>query len=79
MKRLIFKPKIFSDKSSIVIEEYFEERNKKLIEDRKNFAFIYDNLRQKEINEKNIGGGKTNKLLQSHINKNILMKENPNY
>ena len=76
---LTFKPKIFSDKSSIVIEDNFEERNKKLIEDRKNFVFIYDYLRQKEINENSIGGGKTNDLLQTYVNKNNLMKENPNY
>ena len=76
---LTFKPKIFTEKNGIVIEDNFEERNKKLLEDRKNFAFVYDYLRQKELSENSVGGGKTNDLLQSYINRNNQMKENPNY
>ena len=76
---LTFKPKIFTDKNGIVIEDNFEERNKKLLEDRKNFAFVYDYLRQKELSEHSVGGGKTNDLLQNYINRNNQMKENPNY
>ena len=71
---LTFKPKIFTEKNGFLIEDNFEERNKKLLEDRKNFAFIYDYL-----SENSVGGGKTNDLLQHYINKNNQMKENPNY
>jgi hypothetical protein len=76
---LTFKPKIFTEKNGFLIEDNFEERNKKLLEDRKNFAFVYDYLRQKELSENSVGGGKTNDLLQSYINRNNQMKENPNY
>ena len=79
MKKLTFKPKIFTEKNGFLIEDNFEERNKKLLEDRKNFAFVYDYLRQKELSENSVGGGKTNDLLQHYINKNNQMKENPNY
>ena len=46
---ITFKPKSFTTNSGYNIESNFGERNKKLLEERQNFAFVYDYLRQKNI------------------------------
>ena len=65
---LTFKPKSFTSNSGYNVESNFEERNKKLLEDRNNFVFVYDYLRQCKFNEHVLGNG--NKLLQNYLVKN---------
>ena len=67
---ITFKPKSFTSKSGYVVNSNFEDRNKKLIEDRNNFAFVYDYLRQSKDNENVYGGGNSNKLLKECVDKN---------
>lgn len=65
---ITFKPKCYTANSGYNVESNFEERNKKLIEDRNNFVFVYDYLRQCKFNEHVLGNG--NKLLQNYLVKN---------
>jgi hypothetical protein len=67
---ITFKPKSFTSKSGYVVDSNFEDRNKKLIEDRNNFVFVYDYLRQSKFNENVYGNGNSNKLLKDYIQKN---------
>ena len=67
---ITFKPKSFTSKSGYVVDSNFEDRNKKLIEDRNNFVFVYDYLRQSKFNENIYGSGNSNKLLKDYIQKN---------
>jgi hypothetical protein len=67
---ITFKPKSFTSKSGYVVDSNFEDRNKKLIEDRNNFVFVYDYLRQSKFNENVYGGGNSNKLLKDYVQKN---------
>ncbi len=75
---ITFKPKSYTNKSKYYkIEGNFNDRNKKLLEDRQNFAFVYDYLRQKEIDDNLVSGGKGFNLINNYIidskikNKNI--------
>ena len=63
---ITFKPKSYTTNSGYTIESNFGERNKKLLEERQNFAFVYDYLRQKKYNEKKIGK-KNDDLLQNYL------------
>ena len=72
---ITFKPKSFTSKSGYVVDSNFEDRNKKLIEDRNNFVFVYDYLRQSKFNENVYGGGNSNKLLKDYIQKNTKESE----
>ena len=63
---ITFKPKSYTTNSGYTIESNFGERNKKLLEERQNFAFVYDYLRQKKYNEGKIGK-KNDDLLQNYI------------
>ena len=65
---LTFKPKSFTSNSGYNVESNFEERNKKLLEDRNNFVFVYDYLRQCKFNEHVLGNG--NKLLKNYLVQN---------
>ena len=73
---ITFKPKSFTANSGYVVDSNFEERNKKLIEDRNNFVFVYDYLRQCKFNEHVLGGSNSNKLLKEYIVKNNVEIEN---
>ncbi len=74
---ITFKPQSFTINSKYnKIESNFEDRNKKLLEDRQNFAFVYDYLRQKQYDENLVGGGKRIILLNNYINKNKNKKIN---
>ena len=73
---ITFKPKSFTANSGYVVDSNFEERNKKLIEDRNNFVFVYDYLRQCKFNEHVLGGGNSNKLLKEYLVKNNVEIEN---
>ena len=64
---ITFKPKKFSNNSGYNINTNFTDRNKKLLEERKNFAFVYDYLRQKKYNEGKIGKQPDNELLQNYL------------
>jgi len=75
---ITFKPKSYTNKSKYYkVEGNFDDRNKKLLEDRQNFAFVYDYLRQKEIDDNLVSGGKGFNLINNYIidskikNKNI--------
>ena len=59
------------------IESNFGERNKKLLEERQNFAFVYDYLRQKKYNEGKIGK-KSDDLLQNYLMSNNYSNNNYN-
>ena len=59
------------------IESNFGERNKKLLEERQNFAFVYDYLRQKKYNEGKIGK-KSNDLLSNYLLSNNYSNNNYN-
>ena len=63
---ITFKPKSYTTNSGYTIDSNFGERNKKLLEERQNFAFVYDYLRQKKYNEGKIGK-KNDDLLQNYI------------
>ena len=77
---ITFKPKSYTNKSkNYKIEGNFNERNKKLLEDRQNFAFVYDYLRQKKINENSIGGGYPNQLIYNYLQGNNDIKNNLGY
>ena len=65
---LTFKPKSFTSNSGYNVESNFEERNRKLLEDRNNFVFVYDYLRQCKFNEHVLGNG--NKLLKNYLVQN---------
>ena len=66
---ITFKPKSYTTNSGYTIESNFGERNKKLLEERQNFAFVYDYLRQKKYNEGKIGK-KSDDLLQNYLMNN---------
>ena len=61
--------KSYTSNSGYTIESNFGERNKKLLEERQNFAFVYDYLRQKKYNEGKIGK-KSDDLLQNYLMNN---------
>ena len=63
---ITFKPKSYTINSGYTIDSNFGERNKKLLEERQNFAFVYDYLRQKKYNEGKIGK-KNDELLQNYL------------
>lgn len=65
---MTFKPKCYTSKSGYTVDSNFEERNKKLLEDRNNFVFVYDYLRQCKFNEGVLGNN--NKLLQNYLVQN---------
>ena len=65
---MTFKPKCYTSKSGYTVDANFEERNKKLLEDRNNFVFVYDYLRQCKFNEGVLGNN--NKLLQNYLVQN---------
>ena len=67
---ITFKPKSFTVGSGYVVDSNFEDRNKKLIEDRNNFIFVYDYLRRSKFNEKVVGGSNDSKLLKEYLQKN---------
>ena len=67
---MTFKPKSFTSGSGYVVDSNFEDRNKKLIEDRNNFIFVYDYLRRSKFNEKVVGGSNDSKLLKEYLQKN---------
>ena len=50
-----------------------------VLEDRQNFAFVYDYLRQKKINEDSIGGGYPNQLIYHYLQGNNEIKNNLGY
>ena len=75
---ITFKPKSFTQNSGYFVESNFGDRNKKLLENRQNFAFVFDYLRQKKMNEDSIGGGFTNQLLFNYLHGNN-NKNNINY
>ena len=75
---ITFKPKSFTQNSGYFVESNFGDRNKKLLENRQNFAFVFDYLRQKKMNEDSIGGGFTNQLLFNYLHRNN-NKNNINY
>ena len=54
-REITFKPKSYTSNSGYTIESNFGERNKKLLEERQNFAFVYDYLRQKNIMKGKLG------------------------
>ena len=74
---ITFKPKSFTTNSGYNIESNFGERNKKLLEERQNFAFVYDYLRQKKYNEGKIGK-KSDDLLQNYLMSNNYSNNNYN-
>ena len=74
---ITFKPKSFTTNSGYNIESNFGERNKKLLEERQNFAFVYDYLRQKKYNEGKIGK-KSNDLLSNYLLSNNYSNNNYN-
>ena len=74
---ITFKPKSFTTNSGYNIESNFGERNKKLLEERQNFAFVYDYLRQKKYNEGKIGK-KRDDLLQNYLMSNNYSNNNYN-
>ncbi len=77
---ITFKPKSYTNKSkNYKIEGNFNERNKKLLEDRQNFAFVYDYLRQKEIDENLVSGGKGFNLINNYIIDNKIKNKNIKY
>lgn len=63
---LTFKPQCFTSKSGYCVEGNFDERNKKLIEDRENFVFVYDYLRQCKFNEQ-VLGHQSNILMKNYL------------
>ena len=67
---ITFKPKSFTSGSGYVVDSNFEDRNKKLIEDKNNFVFVYDYLRRSKFNEKVVGGSNDSKLLKEYLQKN---------
>ena len=75
---ITFKPKSFTQNSGYFVESNFGDRNKKLLENRQNFAFVFDYLRQKKMIEDSIGGGFTNQLLFNYLHGNN-NKNNINY
>ena len=76
---ITFKPKSYTQNSGYLVEGNFGERNRKLLEDRQNFAFVYDYLRQKQINENSIGGGYPNQLIYNYLQGNNDIKNNLGY
>jgi len=74
---ITFKPKSFTTNSGYNIETNFGERNRKLLEERQNFAFVYDYLRQKKYNEGKIGK-KSDDLLQNYLMNNNYSNNNYN-
>ena len=76
---ITFKPKSYTQNSGYLVEGNFGERNRKLLEDRQNFAFVYDYLRQKKINENSIGGGYPNQLIYNYLQGNNDIKNNLGY
>ena len=76
---ITFKPKSYTQNSGYLVEGNFGERNRKLLEDRQNFAFVYDYLRQKKINEDSIGGGYPNQLIYHYLQGNNEIKNNLGY
>lgn len=48
---ITYKPQSFTNNCGYEVKGNFEERNKKLIEDKQNFIFVYDYLRQKNYEE----------------------------
>ena len=77
---ITFKPKSYTNKSKYYkVEGNFDDRNKKLLEDRQNFAFVYDYLRQKEIDENLVSGGKGFNLINNYIIDNKIKNKNIKY
>lgn len=48
---ITFKPVSFTKDSGYEVSTQFHERNKKLVDDRHNFVFVYDYLRQSKFND----------------------------
>lgn len=65
---ITFKPISFTKDSGYEVSTQFEERNKKLLDDRHNFVFVYDYLRQSKHNEQCLN--KKNQLIQKAIKEN---------
>ena len=74
---ITFKPNSFTHNSGYNVEGNFKDRNKQLLENRENFAFVYNYLRQKKINENYIGvnSSKKNNDFKSNFNYNEILKE----
>ena len=77
---ITFKPKSYTNKSKYYkVEGNFDDRNKKLLEDRQNFAFVYDYLRQKEIDDNLVSGGKGFNLINNYIMDSKIKNKNIKY
>ena len=64
---LTFKPFCYTSHSGYTIQSNFDERNKKLLEDRENFIFVFNYLRDRKHNDNLYGNG--NKLLKDYAMK----------
>ena len=63
---LTFKPKSFTSNSGYTIQGNFDERNKKLLEDRQNFVFVYNYLRDRKYNDDLVGNESSNKMIKEY-------------
>ena len=63
---LTFKPKSFTSNSGYTIQGNFDERNKKLLEDRQNFVFVYNYLRDRKYNDDLVGNEISNKMIKEY-------------
>ena len=63
---MTFKPTSYTANSGYVIQSNFNERNKKLLEDRQHFVFVYNYLRQRKFDE-NVLGYNRNGMLKDYV------------
>jgi hypothetical protein len=63
---MTFKPTSYTANSGYVIQSNFSERNKKLLEDRQHFVFVYNYLRQRKFDE-NVLGHNRNGMLKDYM------------
>ena len=62
---LTFKPFCYTSHSGYTIQSNFDERNKKLLEDRENFVFVFNYLRDRKHNDNLYGNG--NKMIKDYV------------